>query len=403
MSVSIIGGYHCLSVAQLCNILFAVGEGIITYRDVRTYFAIAAMQATRDAAKRTGSKKSPQFLFEEMQELVSGVDERGSKKSVRDLEKLELLEFSSSSINLSKEPLEESYELLEQAVGKGRSPNRLVPVPRRILRYLAQCTKPSVAKAIIAYLIRGLTRRRDGTINNKGSVKSSWIALIAGISLRAAKAARRLLITLGWLTEDISSSQQKLNRTGAYFEINTDWKEVCDHVEFAPPIAENSTKFAPLNKDIETPLDLKNQKTLSGDCTQRQEPRLNDIQPDDLRRMSNVLKLYNQAVDAGWLINSEANLLFFIAAAIRVLRTSCHAPVRTFVSIIKRNLREHITQMQEDAARQQLRAYRDKQQRRQPGGQTENPSQETGFIQSLVTKVLQKLSAGVGQGAGAVN
>jgi len=404
MTVSITGGYHCLSVTQLCNILFAIGEGIITYRDMRTYFAVTAMQASRDAAKRTGSKMTPQFLIEEIQELVGGMDEKGSKKSVRALEKAGLLEFSPSNVTFPNESIEGSQELLEEASGKGRSPKRLVPIPRRILRYLARCTMPSVAKSIIAYLIRGLSRRRDGTLNNKGSVKSSWIALITGISLRAAKAARRLLITLGWLTEDTSSSQQKLNRTGAYFEINTDWKEVCDQVEFAPPIAENGTEFAPLNKDRETLSDLKNQKTSAGASTSPyREPTLNDMQPGDLKRMFSVLVLYRQAVTAGWLNDSEANQLFFIATAIRVHRTNCNDPVRVFVAIIRRNLRSYITQAQEDSARQQLRNYREKQQRRRVENQVEDASQRAGFMEMLVTKVIRQLPRCLGQGAGAVN
>ena len=60
---------------NFANLLFATGEGIITYRDMRTFFAVAAMQASRDAAKRNSSKVAPQFLVEEVYKLVGGVGE----------------------------------------------------------------------------------------------------------------------------------------------------------------------------------------------------------------------------------------------------------------------------------------------------------------------------------------
>ena len=278
MTTSIIGGYYCLSVTQLCNLLFAMAKGIITYRDLRTYFAIATMQASREAAKRTGSKVAPQFLLEEVYKLVGCVGEKVAKKSIRALEKAGLLEFSLSKITLNKEPIPGSEELLEEATGRGRRPRRLISVPRRVLRYLARCSKPSVAKTIIAYLIRGLSRRRDGTINNKGSVKSSWIARVAGISLRAAKAARRLLTILGLLTVDSNAHQCRLNKTCVYFEINTAWEEQGSESEFALPPGQSESELAPPLKDIQTLTDLKTQKTSSGASnSHHREPTLNNI------------------------------------------------------------------------------------------------------------------------------
>ena len=294
----------------------------------------------------------------------------------------------------AKEPIVGSEELSERGNREEEGAlRRLIPVPRRILTIpCSDARQPSVAKTIIAYLIRGLSRRRDGSINNRGSVKSSWIAMVAGICLSAAKAARSFLIALGLITKDTQSHQFKLNRSGAFFEINTAWEEMRHDSEFGLPTVQNNKKFGPPMKEIKTLTDLNNQKTLSGASKNHHgEPTLNDIQRGDLKRMSNVLVLYRQAVKAGWLQGSEANQLFFIAAAIRVHRTNCNDPVRVFVSIIKQDLRSYVTQGQEDSAREQLRVYREKQQRRRPGTQTQNILQRGGFMQSLVSEVIQHL------------
>ena len=123
------------------------------------------------------------------------------------------------------------------------------------------------------------------------------------------------------------------------------------------------------------------------------------IQPGDLKRMSSVLVLYNQAVEAGWLNGSEADRLFFIATAIRVHRTNCNDHVRVFVTIIRRNLRSYITQAQEDSARLQLKNYMNRQIGKgaaQVEPQNLNMSiskgRDGGFVRKLVNRVLQKVS-----------
>ncbi|NJN90395.1 MAG: hypothetical protein HC878_08480 [Leptolyngbyaceae cyanobacterium SL_5_14] len=126
---------------------------------------------------------------------------------------------------------------------------RTIPVPRRLFEHLCRITKPSLFKTALAYLLRGLFLKRDGTINPNGSAKASWIAQVAGISLRAAKAARQTLISIGWLSRDETSSQWKLNRTGAYFSINLSWE--APKAANTPSSASSSsnqivTEFAPL-------------------------------------------------------------------------------------------------------------------------------------------------------------
>ena len=142
-----------------------------------------------------------------------------------------------------------------------RGGKRLVPVPRQVLKYLAKCTRPAVAKTVIAYLVRGLALEPTGRIHSAGTVKISWICKLCQISERAARAARAELIRLGWITKDTGSFQRKLNRDGAYFVINPAWRRVMKRS--APLAPEKCTESAPPIEKQETPYGSKNQKLYS--------------------------------------------------------------------------------------------------------------------------------------------
>lgn len=84
--------------------------------------------------------------------------------------------------------------------------------------------------------------------------------------------------------------------------------------------------------------------------------KFKNITREDLMRTSTVLMLFTQAVEVGWLTNTEANRLRFIAAAIRSKRVGVD-PVKVFVAIVRRGLWHHITQQEEDQARASLVRY----------------------------------------------
>ena len=165
-------------------------------------------------------------------------------------------------INITKEPLRGSKELLEELSCR-RSPKRPIPVPRSMLRFLAENPKPALTKTIIGYVVRGLSISRDGVITGKGTVKVSWIADTFDLSERAVRYARRELVEIGWISRDTGSHQLKLNRDGAYFVINPAWTFVNRKKEeesFAPPPVQTCTAFAPLIKTRKLLTKLKTRK-----------------------------------------------------------------------------------------------------------------------------------------------
>ena len=345
-------GYKLIRADQLVASLSALHQQQITFRAFRAYFGCHELVARREAAERANPIKSRthqrRFRRDEIHELVDQGEGRPIARDLKALQASSLLHFTETAIDISAE-VSLSAELLGLIGPRGAS--RLIPVPRQVLKFLATCSRPAVAKTIVAYLLRGLALDRGGELRHKGTVKISWICRLCRISERAARAARANLIQLGWITKDSGSVQRKLNRDGAYFVINTTWRRVLK--QSAPPGARMSPQFAPPRERKETPSDLNNQKPASrpepGVLRTERRPDLRNIQIEDLRRLSRLRELYRQATEAGWIERGEAAFLNFAAAAVRATRASGD-PVRIFVSIVRNQLWHYITHEQEGRA-----------------------------------------------------
>lgn len=98
---------------------------------------------------------------------------------------------------------------------------RRVPVPRRLVRFLARYQRPAVLAVAFAHLLRGLYYRNDLCVSG-GTCKASWISDVFGIDLRTAKSARRLLVEIGFVLP-MPTPQKLLNRFGQRFQINLAW------------------------------------------------------------------------------------------------------------------------------------------------------------------------------------
>lgn len=370
------GGYKTQTVIQLGNLLAALNQGRISFSAVRIYFAALAVVAAREAADRSrprGKSKcvTPRFLLDELAQLT-GYPRRRVRRELRSLERAGLLLFSETVVAFTGSVLPGSHEVIADLAGS-RSPARPVPLPRPAIRFIARCSKVATMKTMLAYCVRGLTISRDGQVTGKGTAKASWIAETCGLSLRAVRVARAELIGVGFITRDECSTQWKLNRHGAYFAINMLFQEwqmaVVDKLDSrdrdsAPLRAEECPASAPPYKDLKTPCGSKNQKARSRDQSGllmkgSRKPKLAKLDPDDLKRLSSLREVYRQIVAAGWLEDSEANFKNCIAAAVRATRAKGDS-VRIFVSIVRRQLWHHISQVEEDRAEQVIRRSREK-------------------------------------------
>jgi hypothetical protein len=376
------GGYKTVTPVQLANALGELARGTIAFRAFRVYLGCFELQAAREAAARSrtrthGRRRAPhtaRYRAEELLRLLPDVSLSGIKRDLRRLARAGLVVFTPDAIAITETPLEHSRPTLYELCC-GRSATRPIPIPRRTIAFLCRSRKPALVKTLLAYLVRGLSiDRATGEVRGAGTAKATWIARVFGLSERAARSSRAELIRLAVISPDTGSHQRKLNRDGAYFRVNLAWGEPTgsEHAaqakpdapgplseppsasSFAPPTAGKSARFAPPEERPGTPPDLKNQELAprdgAGSCGMGRGPTLKDIRPEDIRRLSALRELYRQATAAGWLPRSEASFLAFAAAAVRANRASGD-PVRIFVAIVRRGLWHHITQADEDRAR----------------------------------------------------
>lgn len=355
------GGYQTLSPIQICNAIAALRARRITLRAFRVYFACVVVVASRDAARRSarhGPKRRPparpRFAVDEVTRLVDCASLRVVRAELRSLSAAGLLTFSAESLEISREPTLPASELLDD-VASGRSPRRPIPVPRRILRLLARPGRASTAIVILAYVLRGLTLdRRTGEVRGRGSVKASWIAESFGLSMRSVRAARADMVRLGLIGRDLSSSQWKLNRTGAYFSWNLAWSGA---LRAAPQRAAPASRPASLIERPETPNGSKRNQEPAGSGVLK-KPDIRSVKPEDLRRLDTLDELYRQAVRVRILDGTESEVLNFVGAAVRAITSEVRSPERVFMGIVRRRLWGHVTQAQEARARAGLARYR---------------------------------------------
>lgn len=354
------GGYKALTPIQVCNALAAYDAGAIHYGTLRTFFACAAALASTEAAARSRSPSSSSYVpgvnisVEAVGRVLGAKSLAFAAQEIRRLERLGILTRNRlEKMVVAEEPIEGTASLLEKAL-MGRSPRRPIPFPRRVLRFLAKCPRPTLLKCVVAHCLRALTIDREtGGIKHRGAMKASWVADTFGVSLRAAKASRARLIAIGLISRDAGSTQRKLNRDGAYFALNLAWE---DRPSSAPLPLGAVGDFAPPIERHETPYrDLENQKAPSG----LKEPSLKDIRAEDLCRLTRMEVLFWEAKRLGWISGSEMDAINMLAASIRARGVDGGDAVRIFAAIVRRGLWSHITCEEEDEARRVLARYRE--------------------------------------------
>ena len=338
------GGYVLVSVGQFASVCAAKREGEISFLALRVWLAAHEQLAKRCTAKRK------RFTVLELSRLVRA-KVSSVESALRELSALGLLHWSDGAIKFPRELTSAGEELASEF---GTSPQRPVPVPRRVLRALFRHTKPSEVLAAIAHLIRCLFIK-GGSISSGGLVKASWVASVFAIAERSVHSARKWLLSLGFLAQE-QVHQLVMNRFGGKFLI-----VIRERVARAKkPRSDSAPPYKNISTFLSTSYNQINNKPASRGPGVPAEllrpPTLRDIQPEDLKKPARLEKLYRQAVQAGWIQHSEANVRNFACAALRATRAGGRVGA-IFVGIVKNRLWHHITQEQESRALSVLKRF----------------------------------------------
>lgn len=349
------GGYCIVSSHAILSAWLAYRNEIIELLDLRVWFVCFELLARRCGAK---NGRPPRYSHAELQTLVGNSSERSVRASLRRLERAGLVHWSNSKVWVAQKAsdmahLDPSHQTLMA--------DRPVPIPRRLLRYLAGVQRPVLIATTVGHLLRGMYLRR-GTCVSGGRCKASWIAEVFGVDIRNVKAGRRTLTQNGWLVAAISS-QTAMNRWGHAFVINLEWclKRAPSTSKSPPPGACN---------DAQSPPPEKNKKLLIGSGTQEpakrrasgayarnaadRAPCFRRVVLDDLQRPMRTAALFADAVRAGRVKNTLCDRLLVFAAAEHAKAYGVKNPCGLFVWLVQQRRWTHINQRDEDRARAAL-------------------------------------------------
>ncbi len=345
------GGYVLVRAGELLSVWEAYRAKIIRLVDLRVWLACKELVARRTAAQRT---VLAHYGVAEVHRLVGGVGGRRLEGCVRRLEAAHLLRWSESAITFP------ATLPADAAPGTG-SMARLVPVPRRLLRFLAGAGSRVLVATVLGHLLRCVYYRR-GTCSAQGACKASWVAEVFGVDERNVKRTRARLVEFGWLTP-LTAPQWRMNRWGGVFRVNLSWNAQSRSERGSPPPAGLSTTQTPPPESDKHPLrEYRNQKPAErgprGVCKgtrNRMRTGFNRVAPEDLRETPRLCALHQEACEAGLASPGDAGRLAFVALAEHASAYATRNPCGLFAWLIRRQAWEFVTSNDEDRARDRLR------------------------------------------------
>lgn len=181
------------------------------YLDFRVYLALHEFDEQRRAWARSRAKAgkgtlkpalSIPKLVAELCKITGGSSERLVRESLRRLAVTGLITLTPTAVlfatSMAELAANEGAELQGWMQNRPGVRERRLPVPRRVLRYLARGAPASVAATVFGHLIRCLWwRERECRV--AGRCTAGFISGVFGVDSRSVKRARAELRKVGWL------------------------------------------------------------------------------------------------------------------------------------------------------------------------------------------------------------
>lgn len=342
------GGYVPVPAWAIVSVWNGYRQGKLRFGDVRLWLAAFEVRARRCRVRR-GCR--PRWEPAELAG-VAGLRNLGrASTGLRRLEGVGLLTWGSSgAVTPTGEPASMGEAgLTADQRNQLRNDRRMVPVPRRTLRFLCSTTRPVLLATALGHLLRCVYWRRRG-VSPRGLCKAGWVARLFGVDARNVKAARGCLESLGLLRRE-PTPQHVLNRWGQAVVWNMAW----DPRE-SPPQTTSGRRGTPPPKRTGISLrELRNQ-----------EPRparrgvfghaLGRVERGDLADPGRLEELHARASAAGLVGEGLAGKLRVFAAAARARRVGSINPVGLFAAIVTRGLWGHLSGIDEEGGRRLQRS-----------------------------------------------
>ena len=401
------GGYLTLSVIQvvlpwwLYEHSCPVGEGTpkpstLQLFDVRVWFGCAEM---RERRRFLAPGREAKYSIPELHRLVGGTLWR-LRASLRRLVAAGLIQWNGTSLHLAESPDEVRVDDLAgfwQAFSSLKNNQRRVPIPRRIVRFIAGGASRAEVATVLAHLLR-CSYLRGRKVTSTGNCTAAWVEEVFGVHSTRVKQARARLLRLGMFLEHVMPQWHR-NRYGNRIEVNLAWERpaaeapahlvgggdgttpgTTERTDSRPPVALPHTEIATA-LEVNTPLPTEGSRNQNPmgltppepptgvSRTKKSEghqkvaaPSLVHVVPEDLKSTERLLELHQQAVTRGLVPEGERGALEFVALAEHARTYATSSPEGLFfwgVKNYQRVTKRWVTAEDEEAARRRLRVHRD--------------------------------------------
>jgi hypothetical protein len=215
-----------------------------------------------------------------------------------------------------------------------------VPVPRRLVRFLAGHGSRASIAAAVGHLLRCMYWRGPKCVSG-GTAKASDLAESLGVSLRSIRRGRRELVQAGWL-ERIETSQHVLNRHGAVMRVRSGVGAA--RRGLTPPRPDLGRGLAPPKNREQLRC---HSRTRTGDRSPSDPSR----QRERLRDRGFVEREFDRLVRSGVVVRCEAMRLAVHACAEYAARVGTRSPMGLFRCLVRGRCWDRPTLTDEDAVR----------------------------------------------------
>ena len=385
----ILGGTCPLHPIQCCIVWSARQEKIISPLAFRVYFAVHEVKFWRRKTESDQTYTYQPFGFEltDVSRLLPDVPEAKIAKAFGELATHHVLNLTARGISFA-ENLEDTT-LIERVKRRAlimfhqlheNTRDKIIKIPRRILRLIVQCGRRIVRTATLIgmLLTTALTKRAEQYGGYKGCCKAEWISNVFGVNAKRVNLERARLIAEGWFRR-IPTSQRIKNKWGEWVALNLPPSESAEPVDNSgttrapkvqPPQSDSPPKVQPPLRKPESPSEISNNQSLASKTSKpgayqtknSGKPSWLDIQPADLRNDRRSQALWVEALERGHLKNTPSDRIHFFGAIAHALRVAKNNACGLLRTIVEKSLWHFISQADECNALQRLRRCAESQQ-----------------------------------------
>lgn len=348
------GGFVSINVGVLFAAWWCYREGTIELADLRLWFALHEAKARRCQMRKS---RRPRYSVDELLTLTQQRKRSSVRASLRRLRELGLVTCRRCTMEFPKSHVDVCFsdaDAFHQRFSLIQNRRRGVPVPRRLIRFVAAKSRRVIIATLLGHTMR-LLYLRNGQCRADGNCKASWIAEVFGVDVRSVKEGRRRLIERGVLQPQ-ETPQWYRNRYGWRGAVNLEWGTVDnlpardDCLRKPPPQATSICSKPPpprQNQYLSSRI-LNQQPACGANGASRKRTDKWHVRLSELTDREATQGLFERAVSSG--VVGRSDRLNVFAAAQHALRVGTRNPAGLFAWLLRNRQWNYITQADEDAA-----------------------------------------------------